>query len=189
METGARFILTDLQRAGQCRNALRDLSGVDVIVIGGHFANCIFFDDLLSEGRMIREKNEYDADIKFNSDGFSMESPICMIFSSGTTGEPKCIVHTHRSFNNFAVYLRYKQNILLVYRLKNICNFMHFRSKGGIQNLTRENKLTSNGMVHISGISMIIYNILDYGHQFILSEANRTGESVLQAIHKSKVLF
>ena len=108
IETGSKFILTDLQRAGQCQNALRDLSGVDVIVIGGHVANCIFFDELLSEGRIIREKNEYEADSKFNSDGFNLESPICMIFSSGTsTGAPKCIVHTQKSFNNFAVYHRY----------------------------------------------------------------------------------
>ena len=65
---------------------------------------------------------------------------------------------------------------------------MNIRSKGVIQNPARENKLTTNGMVHVSGISMIVYNILDYGHQFILSEANRTGESLLEAIHKSKVL-
>jgi len=43
-------------------------------------------------------------------------------------------------------------------------------------------------MVHASGISMIVYNILDYGHQFILSETDgRTGESILKAIHESKV--
>ena len=66
---------------------------------------------------------------------------------------------------------------------------MNIRSKGVIRNPARENKLTTNGMVHVSGISMIVYNILDYGHQFILSEANnRTGESLLQAIHKNKVL-
>lgn len=109
METGARFFLTDRQRAGQCQNALRDLPGVEVIVIGGRVANCIFFDDLLLEGRIHqKEKKENEVDNCNSRDGlFNEESPMCLIFSSGTTGIPKCIVHTHRSFNNFTIYQRY----------------------------------------------------------------------------------
>ena len=83
------------------------LPGVEVIVIGGRVANCIFFDDLLLEGRTHQEKKEIEAN-KCKKDGlFNLESPMCLIFSSGTTGVPKCIVHTHRSFNNFTIYQRY----------------------------------------------------------------------------------
>ena len=67
--------------------------------------------------------------------------------------------------------------------------FLNLRSKGAFQKPAGEKKLTTNGMVHASGISMIVYNILDYGHQFILSQPDETGESILQAIHESKVVF
>lgn len=72
METGSKFILTDLQRASHCQNALRDFTGVGVIVPGGHAANCIFFDDFLSEGRIRQEKKETNFD-EYNRKEFDVE--------------------------------------------------------------------------------------------------------------------
>lgn len=63
--------------------------GVKVIVIGGRADNCIFFEDLLSEGGIFELKE---------NDEFNVDSPAWLGFTSGTTGEPKAIIHAHSSF-------------------------------------------------------------------------------------------
>lgn len=50
-----------------------------------------------------------------------------------------------------------------------------------------EKKLATNGMIHGSGISGILDNVLGFGHQFIFSE-NVTGEMILQGISETKVI-
>ncbi len=52
--------------------------------------------------------------------------------------------------------------------------------------ISREKHLATNGMIHCTGIIGIVKNVLEYGHQFIMSET-ATGESILKGIHESKV--
>jgi len=53
-------------------------------------------------------------------------------------------------------------------------------------NITGEKMLTTNGMIHGSGILAAVTNILANAHQFIMSETF-TEEFILQGIHESKV--
>jgi len=85
VETEARFLLTDTQRAAQFESAIRGLVGVDVIVIGGRVDNCIAFDDLLLEENFIENGHNKDYD---------GSSAAWIGFSSGTTGGPKGITHS-----------------------------------------------------------------------------------------------
>lgn len=45
-----------------------------------------------------------------------------------------------------------------------------------------EKILTTNGMIHGTGILATVANILNYGHQFIISVSVNV-ESILQGIH------
>lgn len=85
METGAKFLITDLQRAERIDNAVRGLEGVEVIVIGGRVKNCTSFDDLLLEEENISENG-------CTSGNGSLTA--WLGFSSGTTGGPKGIIHS-----------------------------------------------------------------------------------------------
>lgn len=53
-------------------------------------------------------------------------------------------------------------------------------------NIAEEKILTTNGMIHGTGILATVSNILANGHQFIMSETV-TEESILQGYHESKV--
>jgi len=46
--------------------------------------------------------------------------------------------------------------------------------------------LATNGLIHCSGVCGMLDNMLDYGHQFVLSET-ATAHSILYGIHSSKV--
>lgn len=108
-ETGAKFILADQQRAGQFQNAIRHLKGVQVIVIGSRVNGCIFFDDLLLEGASAMKfgcQPDGDGDEE-QSRSFNAKSPVWLGFTSGTTGEPKAIIHSQATMHLFSVYRRY----------------------------------------------------------------------------------
>lgn len=55
------------------------------------------------------------------------------------------------------------------------------------QDASGEKQLTTNGMIHGSGIAGIVANILSHGHQFMMS-ITATGESILRGIDQSKVI-
>ena len=55
------------------------------------------------------------------------------------------------------------------------------------QDASGEKQLTTNGMIHGSGIAGIVANILSHGHQFMMSTI-ATGESILRGIYQSKVI-
>jgi len=83
----SKFILTDEVRAERVREAVKDLHFVQEVIVIGQAYGCtpveLLFDD---DGKDCPERVEID-----------MDSLAWLMYSSGTTGMPKGIVHTHRN--------------------------------------------------------------------------------------------
>jgi len=83
----SKFILTDEVRAERVWEAVKDLHFVQEVIVIGQAYGCtpveLLFDD---DGKDCPERVEID-----------MDSLAWLMYSSGTTGMPKGIVHTHRN--------------------------------------------------------------------------------------------
>lgn len=88
-EVQPKLVLTDEHRAGTVVEGLRDVESVEKVLVIGKADGCEAFHVLLQDdGADCPDYSETEVDPNNMS---------WLMFSSGTTGEPKGIVHTHRT--------------------------------------------------------------------------------------------
>ena len=100
VENGCKFVVTDADRLERVLDAVAGLGFVrDVFVIGPSQRNCPSTSDLLKDDGDIPEADRPGAGgvDQLEAGQVDLDSMACLMYSSGTTGSPKGIVHTHRN--------------------------------------------------------------------------------------------
>jgi len=143
----AKFVVTDNVRVEKVLNAVKDLDFVQEVFIIGQAEGCTPIGELFNDdGSDCPERSEID-----------MDSMAWLMYSSGTTGEPKGIVHTHRTLTT--VYANRKSNVTPGLRML-LVNYLI--NSGGTM-------LTIGLTLSHSSISLISkyddYNLLETIHQ------------------------
>jgi len=86
-EVGAKFVVTDEPRAEKVVEAVRGLDCVQEVFVLGQAPGCTPFQDLMNN-------DSRECPVITYAD---LDSMAWLMYSSGTTGTPKGIVHTHRT--------------------------------------------------------------------------------------------
>ena len=100
VENGCKFVVTDADRLERVLDAVAGLEFVrDVFVIGPSQRNCPSTSDLLKDDGDIPEADRPGAGgvDQLEAGQVDLDSMAWLMYSSGTTGSPKGIVHTHRN--------------------------------------------------------------------------------------------
>jgi len=145
----SKFILTDELRAERVKEAVKDLPFVQEVIVIGQADGCTPIDLLLNDdGKDCPERLEIDLD-----------SLVWLMYSSGTTGTPKGIVHTHR----------------------NLTCLMENRSGHPFNDMK---VLYINYMINSGGMAILLLFSLAHCNLIIISELD--DYNLLEAIEKSK---
>ncbi|NWJ44641.1 MAG: AMP-binding protein [Chloroflexi bacterium] len=87
----ARAIITDVENAPKFEESLPDCPGIDFrIIVGGQREGWLNFADLVDKAAIT-----VSPEVKVQT---SSSDPMLLYFTSGTTGYPKMVLHTHSSY-------------------------------------------------------------------------------------------
>ncbi|KAI9561750.1 hypothetical protein GHT06_012711 [Daphnia sinensis] len=99
----SRLLLCDVESAERCRAIKTECPELEEVFVLGHFAGCTPFDRLLDDEAFPRDELK-------RSEPYDPDETLSMVFSSGTTGEPKGVLLTQQNIYSYLLTARPKAN-------------------------------------------------------------------------------
>ncbi|XP_057376453.1 luciferin 4-monooxygenase-like [Daphnia carinata] len=99
----SRLLLCDMESAERCRAIKIECPELEEVFVLGQFEGCTPFDRLLSD-------EAFDRDEFKRPEPYDPDETLSMVFSSGTTGEPKGILLTQQNIYSYLLTARPKAN-------------------------------------------------------------------------------
>ncbi|KAI9561749.1 hypothetical protein GHT06_012710 [Daphnia sinensis] len=99
----SRLLLCDVESAERCRAIKTECPELEEVFVLGNFEGCTPFDRLLDDEAFPRDELK-------RSEPYDPDETLSMVFSSGTTGEPKGVLLTQQNIYSYLLTARPKAN-------------------------------------------------------------------------------